>query len=182
VLIDVSRFLLLLLALALSGCAYSIQGSPAPGAASAPTSDGPKIPKTYDIGNADPCTFLTADDLKGIGPLKTDPRRQDDRIQQSCQFILNDGSDAGVTVVTASYISYAESKKKQPLGREVFVEKHSTWLTCTQQGADMVCTAVVAVHPERSLLVALALHGATEDKVASVLTPLASAALKRLPA
>lgn len=170
------------MALVLTGCAYSIQGSPAPDAVPSPSSEGPKIPKTFDIASADPCTFLTQDDLKQLGPYKREPRRQDDRIQQSCQFVLNDGSESGITVVTAAYMPYEESKKKQPLGREVFVEKHSTWLTCTQQGVDMVCTAVVAVHPERSLLVALALHGATEDKVASTLTPLAAAALKRLPA
>lgn len=170
------------MALVLTGCAYSVQGSPAPGALPSSSSEGPKIPTTFTVASADPCTFLTQDDLKPLGPYKREPRRQDDRIQQSCQFVLNDGSDAGITVVTAAYLPYQDAKAKQRLGREVFVEKHSTWLTCTQQGPDMVCTAVVAVHPERSLLVALALHGATEDKVAATLTPLASAALKRLPA
>lgn len=178
-----SRFLLLFAVLALSGCAYTVQGEAVPGAAlTTSPSDAPSIPTKRNVANADPCKLLTQDDLKGLGPFRSDPRRQDERIPQSCQFILNDGSESGITVVTAAYMPFQESRKKQPLGREVLIEKHSTWMTCTQQGADMVCTAVVAVQPDRSLLVALALQGASEDKVAATLTPLASAALARLPA
>ncbi|GLZ34971.1 hypothetical protein Lesp02_71580 [Lentzea sp. NBRC 105346] len=163
----------------LSGCAYSIQGDAVPGPLPSSSTDpeAPKIPSTRKVADVDPCTLLSKDDLKSLGAPKADPQRQDQRIPQSCQFSMNGG-----TVVAAIYLPYAETKKKQSLGREVFVEKYSTWLTCTQQGPDMVCTAVVAVQPEKSLLVALALQGASEDKVTATLTPLASAALARLPA
>lgn len=170
------------MALLIASCAYTVQGDPAPAAAPTATSTGPKIPTPRKIAGTDPCTFLTKDDLKGLGPYKTEPRRTDDRIPESCQYVLNDGSNSGVSVVTAVYLPYEQTRKKQTLGREVFVEKYSTWLTCTPQGSAMVCTAVVAVHPERSLLVALTLQGATEDKVAATVTPLAAAALSRLPA
>ncbi|HWO59543.1 MAG TPA: DUF3558 family protein [Umezawaea sp.] len=182
-------------ALALAGCSYSINGSalPDPSAptttaakSAAPSSSAaagpaPKIAKPRTVAGVDPCKMLDANDLKGIGVFKRDPRRQDDTIQESCQYLLNDGSEKGQTVVTALYQRYEQVRDRQKGGKEQLVEGHSTWTFCQLTGPEEVCTATIAVNANRSILVAMAQTGGVPDQMVVVMAPLLKAALARIP-
>ncbi|NUT49580.1 MAG: DUF3558 family protein [Saccharothrix sp.] len=173
-----------------AGCSYSINGdalSEAGGASSAatPTSTGsagaPKIAKPRTVVDVEPCTLLDADDLKSIGPYKKDPARKDDVIQESCQYVLDDGSQGGRTVVVALYQKYEQVRSRQAKGREVVVDGHSTWVLCELSGGETACTATLAVNANRSVLVAMAQPGGVPDQMLAAMQPLLKAALNRLP-
>jgi hypothetical protein len=124
---------------------------------------------------------LDANDLKSIGAFKREPRRQDDAIQESCQYLLNDGSPTGRTVVTALYQRYEQVRERQKGGKEMLVEGHSTWLFCQLSGPEEVCTATIAVNANRSVLVAMAQTSGVPEQMVVVMTPLLKAALARIP-
>ncbi len=182
-------------ALALTGCSYSVNGSALPdpntpsttatktSAPSSPAATGPapKIAKPRTVAGVDPCGMLDANDLKGIGVFKRDPRRQDDTIQESCQYLLNDGSPNGRTVVTALYQRYEQVRERQRGGAEQLVEGHSAWLFCQLSGPEEVCTATIAVNANRSVLVAMAQTGGVPEQMVVVMAPLLKAALTRIP-
>ncbi|MEU4802778.1 DUF3558 family protein [Actinosynnema sp. NPDC023587] len=175
-----------LAALVLSGCSYTINGDPLPEAGVTPASasttpsaasDGvPKIGEQRSVAGVDPCKLLSADDLKPVGALTREPARRDDQIQESCQFVFD-----GASVVTALYQKYEHVRQRQPKGREVLVEGHSSWVSCEQDGNAMVCTTTTAVNPNRSILVAMTLVGGKGEQMVATLQPLVKAALNRLP-
>ncbi|WP_197043292.1 DUF3558 family protein [Saccharothrix sp. NRRL B-16314] len=185
------------LALLLSaGCSYSIHGDALPQAgvtpATAPSTSSnaksdapsapPKIAKPRTVAGVEPCTLLNADDLKPIGPFKKEPARKDDVIQESCQYVLEDGSAKGRTVVAALYQKYEQVRTRQEKGHEVVVEGHSTWVLCDLSGSEMACTATLAVNANRSVLVAMAQPSGVPDLMLAEMQPLLKAALSRLPA
>jgi hypothetical protein len=180
------------LALLLSaGCSYSINGDALPEAGVTPTtsssgqdgpSNPPKIAKPRTVAGVEPCGLLNADDLKAIGPYKKEPVRKDDVIQESCQYVLDDGSTKGRTVVAALYQKYEQVRTRQEKGHEVVVEGHSTWVLCDQSGSEMACTATLAVNANRSVLVAMAQPGGVPERMVAEMQPLLKAALSRLPA
>ncbi|CAL9611402.1 hypothetical protein SUDANB95_05605 [Actinosynnema sp. ALI-1.44] len=185
-----TRTLLLvaLSAFVLSGCSYTINGDALPEAGFTPSSTPsttasgaaggpPKIAKQRSVAGVDPCKLLTGDDLKPVGSLVKDPARKDDLIQESCQYVLPDGS-----VVAALYQKYEHVRDRQPKGREVVVEGHSSWVLCERDGNATVCTTTTAVNPNRSVLVAMSLNGGKEDQMVAVLQPMIKAAVNRLPA
>lgn len=177
------------LALLLSaGCSYSVNGDALPQAgvtaettASAEPSGAPKIAKPRTVVGVEPCSLLTAADLKSIGPYKKDPARKDDVIQESCQYVLDDGSQAGRTVVAALYQKYEQVRTRQSKGREAVVEGHSTWTLCELSGGEMACTATLAANANRSVLVAMAQAGGVPEQMLAAMQPLLKAALNRLP-
>ncbi|PRY36323.1 uncharacterized protein DUF3558 [Umezawaea tangerina] len=190
---------MLLAALALAGCSYSINGtalpdpsgppatsrstsaapsSPAPSTAGGPA---PKIAKPRTVAGVDPCKMLDANDLKFIGPFKREPRRQDDTIPESCQYLLEDGTTGGRTVVTALYQRYEQVRDRQKNGKEQVVEGHSTWWFCQLSGPEEVCTATIAVNANRSILVAMSQAGGVPDQMVVAMAPLLKAALARIP-
>lgn len=185
----------MLAALALAGCSYSVNGSALPDPNTSATTatrttapstsvaagPAPKIAKPRTVAGVDPCKVLDANDLKGIGVFKRDPRRQDDTIQESCQYLLNDGSPTGRTVVTALYQRYEQVRDRQKGGKEQLVEGHSTWMFCQLTGPEEVCTATIAVNANRSVLVAMAQTGGVPDQMVVVMAPLLKAALARIP-
>jgi hypothetical protein len=182
--------LVVVLALLLSaGCSYSIHGDALPEAGVTPTtsttaagpSGAPKIAKARTVVGVEPCALLTKDDLKSIGPYKKDPARKDDVIQESCQYVLDDGSPAGRTVVAALYQKYEQVRTRQAKGREVVVDGHSTWVLCDMSGSEMACTATLAVNANRSVLVAMAQPGGVPEQMLATMQPLLKAALSRLP-
>jgi hypothetical protein len=183
-------------ALALAGCSYSVNGSAlpdpsapattstkaaAPSSSAATADSAPKIAKPRTVAGVDPCKVLDGNDLKAIGVLKRDPRRQDDTIQESCQYLLNDGSQNGRTVVTALYQRYEQVRERQKGGKEHLVEGHSTWTFCQLSGPEEVCTATIALNANRSVLVAMAQTGGVPDQRVVVMAPLLKAALARIP-
>jgi hypothetical protein len=191
-----SRALLLVVAaLALAGCSYSVNGSALPDPntptttttkTSAPSSSAaagpaPKIAKPRTVAGVDPCKMLDAADLKPIGTFKREPRRQDDAIPESCQYLLDDGTAKGRTVVTALYQRYEQVRERQKGGSEQLVEGHSTWLLCQLSGPEEVCTATVAVNANRSILVAVTQTGGVPEQMVVAMTPLIKAALARIP-
>lgn len=191
-----SRALLLVVAaLALAGCSYSVNGSALPDPntpattttkTSAPSSSAaagpaPKIAKPRTVAGVDPCKMLDAADLKSIGTVKREPRRQDDAIPESCQYLLDDGTAKGRTVVTALYQRYEQVRERQKGGSEQLVEGHSTWLLCQLSGPEEVCTATVAVNANRSILVAMTQTGGVPEQMVVAMTPLIKAALARIP-
>ncbi|MFD1145694.1 DUF3558 family protein [Saccharothrix hoggarensis] len=186
---------LLPMALALllaAGCSYTVNGDALPQAeftTQAPTTTrtsspkgAPKIAKPRTVVGVEPCKLLTADDLKAIGPYKKDPRRADDQIQESCQYVLDDGSPAGRTVVAALYQKYEQVQSRQAKGHEVVVDGHSTWVLCDLSGSEMACTATLAVNANRSVLIAMAQPSGVPDQMLAAMQPLLKAALSRLPA
>ncbi|MFE9746180.1 DUF3558 family protein [Saccharothrix saharensis] len=180
--------LVMALALLLSaGCSYSVNGDALPQAGVTPTTASaepagePKIAKARTVVGVEPCSLLTAADLKGIGPFKKDPARKDDVIQESCQYVLDDGSQAGRTVVAALYQKYEQVRTRQAKGREVVVDGHSTWVLCELSGGEMACTATLAVNANRSVLVAMAQAGGVPEQMLAAMQPLLKAALNRLP-
>jgi hypothetical protein len=181
--------LLSVLALLLSaGCSYSVNGTAVPRLGAAPStsassgSDAPRIARARTVVGVEPCGLLTADDLKAIGPFKKEPARKDDLIPESCQYVLDDGSFAGRTVVAALYQKYEQVRSRQEKGREQLVEGHSTWVLCELSGGSMACTATLAVNPNRSVLVAMTQPGGVEEQMLAAMQPLLKAALSRLPA
>ena len=181
--------LLAVLVLLLSGgCSYSVNGTAVPGTgetASAPGSTAPgtpRIARPRTVVGVEPCGLLTADDLRSIGAFKKEPARKDDLIQESCQYVLDDGSFAGRTVVAALYQKYQDVRSRQAKGREVVVDGHSAWVFCEISGGSMACTATLAVNANRSVLVAMTQPGGVEEQMLSVMQPLLKAALNRLPA
>jgi Protein of unknown function (DUF3558) len=182
-----SRPWLALTALVLTGCSYSVNGdalpetgftpSSAPSTTASAAGGAPKIAKQRSVAGVDPCKMLSADDLKPLGALTKQPARKDDVIQESCQYVLADRS-----VVTALYQKYEHVRDRQPRGREAVAEGHSTWVFCDLNGNEMVCTATVAVNPNRSILVAMAQPGGDADRMFASMQPLIKAALNRLPA
>lgn len=178
-----------LTAAALTGCSYSVNGAPLPESGSTPSSapvtsaadSPPKIGRQRSVAGVDPCSLLSADDLKDIGPLKKAPARKDDKIQESCQYVLDDGTPAGRTVVTALYQKYEHVRARQDKGREDLVEGHSAWVLCDLSGNEMACTATVAVNANRSVLVAMAQPGGVAERMLGVMRPLIRASLNRLP-
>jgi hypothetical protein len=179
------------LALLLSaGCSYSVNGDALPQAGVTPTtsaessgepSGGPRIAKPRTVVGVEPCSLLTASDLKSIGPYKKEPARKDDVIQESCQYVLDDGSQPGRTVVVALYQKYEQVRTRQSKGREVVVEGHSTWVLCELSGGEMACTATLAVNANRSVLVAMAQASGVPEQMLAGMQPLLKAALNRLP-
>ncbi|WP_158846307.1 DUF3558 family protein [Saccharothrix deserti] len=173
-----------------AGCSYTINGDALPQAGVTPSettgssapSNAPKIAKPRTVVGVDPCGLLNADDLKAIGPYKKDPTRKDDVIQESCQYVLDDGSAGGRTVVAALYQKYEQVQTRQAKGREVVVEGHSTWVLCDLSGSEMACTATLAVNTNRSVLVAMAQPGGVPEQMLAAMQPLLKAALSRLPA
>ncbi|WP_447006101.1 DUF3558 family protein [Saccharothrix isguenensis] len=182
-----TAFVLLLSA----GCSYSVRGDALPQAGVTPTtsgstrsgapSDAPKIAKPRRVAGVEPCALLDADDLKSLGSYKEEPERKDDVIQESCQYVLDDGTARGLTVVAALYQPYEQVRTRQDKGHEVVVEGHSTWVLCDMSGSEMACTATLAVNANRSVLVAMAQPGGVPDRMLAVLQPLLKAALGRLP-
>ncbi len=172
-----------------AGCSYSVNGdalpqagvTPATTTTSAEPADAPKVAKPRTVVGVEPCSLLTAADLKSIGPYKREPARKDDVIQESCQYVLDDGSQAGRTVVAALYQKYEQVRTRQSKGREVVVEGHSTWVLCELSGGEMACTATLAVNANRSVLVAMAEAGGVPDQMLATMQPLLKAALHRLP-
>ncbi|MGZ3147940.1 hypothetical protein ACVDFE_39355 [Lentzea chajnantorensis] len=167
--------LLLVVAFVLAGCSYSIQGDPV----AAPLPPGPAVATPRKTANVDPCTLIGDDDLKSIGTPKYKPSPQNDKIPHSCLFVLNE--DAQV-MVAVPYRSFDESKSRQTKGSEVQTLKHATWLSCGQEGENMVCTATIAVSRNESLLVAISKKASTGTQATKLLEPVAQTALKRLPA
>lgn len=171
-------------ALTLTGCSYTINGDALPEAgftpptttSSAAPDAAPKIAKQRSVQGVDPCRLLTADDLKPVGALTREPTRKDDVIQESCQFVFD-----GASVVTALYQKYEHVRQRQPKGREVVVEGHSSWVSCDLDGNAMVCTTTTAVNPNRSILVAMTLNGGKSEQMVATLQPLIKVALNRLP-
>lgn len=191
-----SRALPLVVAtLALAGCSYSVNGTALPdpntstttaAKTSAPSSSAaagpaPKIATPRTVAGVDPCKMLDAADLKAIGTFKRDPRRQDDAIPESCQYLLDDGSANGRTVVTALYQRYEQVRERQKGGTEQLVEGHTTWLFCQLSGPEEVCTATIAVNANRSILVAMAQTGGVPEQMVVGMAPLLKAALARIP-
>jgi len=187
---------ILLAALALAGCSYSVNGSAlpdpsatttaavktsTPSSSSAPTGPAPKIAKPRTVTGVDPCKMLDAADLKSIGAFKREPRRQDDAVQESCQFVLDDGSANGRTVLTALYQRYEQVRDRQKGGQEQLVDGHSTWLFCQLNGPEEVCTATIAVNANRSILVAMTQTGGRPEQMVAAMAPLLKAALARIP-
>lgn len=126
-----------------------------------------------------PCGLATENELKALGTQKYPPTPQNDKIPNSCLFIMNED----VQIMTAvPYRSFDESKERQTKGAEVATLKHATWLSCGPEAENMVCTATIAVSRTESLLVAINKKGATEPQARSLLEPIAQQALKRLPA
>lgn len=176
------------LALLLSaGCSYSVNGDALPQAGVTPTttsaepSGDTKIARPRTVVGVEPCSLLTAADLKSIGPFKKEPARKDDVIQESCQYVLDDGSPAGRTVVAALYQKYEQVRTRQAKGREVVVDGHSTWVLCELSGGEMACTATLAVNANRSVLVAMAQAGGVPEQMLASMQPMLKAALNRLP-
>ena len=182
------------LALALivtAGCSYTVNGDALPqvdtttSAAGTTTSAGgggaPRIARPRTVVGVEPCSLLSADDLKAIGPLKKEPARKDDVIQESCQYVLDDGTPAGRTVVAALYQKYEQVRQRQERGHEVVVEGHSTWVYCDLSGQEMTCTATLAVNANRSILVAMAQPGGVDEQMIATMQPLLRAGLNRLP-
>lgn len=181
-----------LTAFVLTGCSYTIQGDPLaePGfvppsttaaSSSASAAGAPKIAKQRTVAGVDPCTLLDANDLKSIGPYKKEPTRKDDVIQESCQYILEDGSPSGRTVATALYQKYEQVRDRQKKGSEKVVDGHSTWTLCELSGDEEVCTATIAVNANRSILVAMTQRSGDPAKMLAVMEPLCRAALARIP-
>ncbi|MBB4968004.1 DUF3558 family protein [Saccharothrix violaceirubra] len=180
-----------LAASALTGCAYSINGTPVPmaggeAATSASTTSSssggaPKIAKQRTVAGVDPCKLLTADDLKPIGKLTKDPARKDDVIQESCQYVVDDGSAGGRSVVTALYQQYEQVRARQGKGHEEVVDGHSAWVYCDAGSGDMACTATIAVNKNRSVLVAMTTKTGVADQVLATMQPLMKAVLSRMP-
>ncbi|QQQ77592.1 DUF3558 family protein [Saccharothrix sp. 6-C] len=179
--------LVMALALLLSaGCSYSVNGDALPQAGvatgtSATPSAAPRIAKPRTVVGVEPCSLLTADDLKSIGPYKKEPARKDDVIQESCQYVLDDGSQPGRTVVVALYQKYEQVQVRQAKGHEVVVEGHSTWTLCELSGGEMACTATMVVNANRTVLVAMAQAGGVPEQMLAGMQPLLKAALNRLP-
>lgn len=175
------------LALLLSaGCSYSVNGDALPEAGVTPTtsvtpSAAPRIAKPRTVVGVEPCSLLTAADLKSIGPFKKEPARKDDVIQESCQYVLDDGTPSGRTVVVALYQKYEQVQVRQSKGHEVVVEGHSTWELCELSGGEMACTATLVVNANRTVLVAMAQAGGVPDQMLAAMQPLLKAALNRLP-
>ncbi|MFS8099468.1 hypothetical protein LFM09_20295 [Lentzea alba] len=170
-----SRSLLLFVALLLvSGCSYSIQGSPV----AEPLPPGPAIATPRKTANVDPCVLVTEKDLKPVGTLKFRPAPRAE-MANSCLYMLNENA---YVLAAVPYRSFDESKEKQKDGREVQTGKHATWLSCGQEKEDMVCTATIAVSRNESLMVAIGMRGAAEAKARDALEPIAREALKRVPA
>lgn len=176
-----------------AGCSYTINGTalPAAGVTTAtttptttetPAPEAPRIARPRTVVGVEPCGLLTADDLKPIGPLTKEPARKDDVIQESCQYVLDDGTPGGRTVVAALYQKYEQVRSRQGKGREVVVEGHSTWVYCELSGGAMACTATMAVNANRSVLVAMTQAGGVEERMLAAMQPLLKAALSRLPA
>ncbi|MEU5690391.1 DUF3558 domain-containing protein [Actinosynnema sp. NPDC020468] len=176
----------------LSGCAYSVNGTALPEAGPLPTvapvtsssadpGAAPRIAKQRTVAGVDPCGLLTADDLKPIGKLRKEPARKDDVIQESCQYVLDDGTSSGRSVVTALYQQYEQVRARQTKGREEVVDGHSAWLFCDLSGNEQACTATVAVNKNRSVLVAMTQQGGVADQVLASMQPLVKAALARMP-
>ncbi|XVV05241.1 DUF3558 family protein [Actinosynnema sp. CA-248983] len=185
-----TRTLLLvaLSALVLSACSYTINGDALPEAGFTPSSTppstasgsaggAPKIAKQRSVAGADPCKLLSADDVKPVGSLTKEPARKDDVIQESCEYTVPDGS-----VVAALYQKYEHVRDRQPKGREVIVDGHSSWVLCDRDGNATVCTTTTAVNPNRTVLVAMSLKGGKEDQMLAVLQAMVKAAVNRLPA
>ncbi|MEV6243340.1 lipoprotein [Lentzea sp. NPDC051838] len=167
------RSLLLLLAvLALSGCAYHIQGSPV--AAPLPPVAIATPRKTEGV---DPCKLITEKDLKPVGTLKF-PGAPRAEMANSCLYTLKENA---FVVIAVPYRPFDESKRIQKDGREVETSKHATWLSCGQQEKDMVCTATIAVTRTESLMVGIGITGGTETKARDLLKPIGVEALKQLP-
>ncbi|MFI9006607.1 DUF3558 family protein [Actinosynnema sp. NPDC053489] len=176
------------LALLLSaGCSYSVNGDPLPAAGVAPTSTSaeppgaPKVAKPRTVVGVEPCSLLTAPDLKSIGPFKKEPARKDDVIQESCQYVLDDGTPVGRTVVVALYQKYEQVQSRQAKGHEVVVDGHSTWELCELSGGEMACTATLAVNANRTVLVGMAQAGGVPEQMLAAMRPMLKAALNRLP-
>lgn len=175
------------LALLLSaGCSYSVNGDALPQAGVTSTtsvgpSAAPQIAKPRTVVGVEPCSLLTAADLKSIGPYKKEPARKDDVIQESCQYVLDDGSQPGRTVVVALYQKYEQVQVRQRKGHEVVVEGHSTWELCELSGGEMACTATLVVNTNRTILVAMAQAGGVPEQMLTAMQPLLKAALNRLP-
>lgn len=182
---------LVLTAFVLAGCSYTVQGDPLaePGfvppttAANSTSSAGspPKIAKQRTVAGVDPCKMLDANDLKSIGPYKKEPTRKDDVIQESCQYLLEDGSPTGRTVATALYQKYEQVRERQKKGSEKVVDGHSAWVLCDLSGTEQVCTATIAVNANRSILVAMTQPSGDPAKMLAVMEPLCRAALARIP-
>ncbi|MBP2334124.1 hypothetical protein JOF41_000302 [Saccharothrix coeruleofusca] len=180
---------LALTALALTGCSYSVNGTPLPGAGSAPPSAPatssadapPKIGRQRSVAGVDPCSLLTTGDLADIGPPKKEPARKDDVIPESCQYVLDDGTPAGRTVVTALYQKYEQVRARQAKGSEEVLEGHSAWVLCDLSGNEMACTVTIAVNANRSVLVAMTQPGGAAERMLAVMRPLVRSALNRLP-
>ncbi|MGM1057895.1 DUF3558 family protein [Saccharothrix sp. Mg75] len=174
-----------------AGCSYTVNGDALPAAdvtpssspaTSAPAGDAaPRIARPRTVVGVEPCSLLTADDLKPIGPFKKEPARKDDVIQESCQYVLDDGTPAGRTVVAALYQRYEQVRERQERGREVVVEGHSAWVYCELSGQEMACTATLAVNTNRSVLVAMAQPGGVDEQMIAAMQPLLKAGLSRLP-
>lgn len=171
-----------------AGCSYSVNGDALPEAGVAPatttsagTGDAPKIAKPRTVVGVEPCSLLSKDDLKSIGPFKKEPARKDDVIQESCQYVLDDGSQAGRTVVAALYQKYEQVRTRQAKGHEVVVEGHSTWVLCEPTGVETACTATLAVNANRSVLVAMAQPSGAPEQMLAAMQPLLKAALAKLP-
>ena len=186
---------MLLAALALAGCSYTINGAalPEPGfTAAAPTSTpsasasasgpAPKIAKPRTVAGVDPCKMLDEADLKSIGPYKKPPARQDDVIQESCAYVLDDGTPTSRTVVSALYQKFETVRDRQKGGKEQLVEGHSAWMYCQLSGSEQICAATIAVNANRSILVAMAQAGGVPDQMLAAMAPLFKAALARIPA
>lgn len=181
--------LVTVLALLLSaGCSYSVNGDALPQAGVMPTTtsaadaaEAPKIAKPRTVVGVEPCKLLDAADLKAIGPFKKDPARKDDLIQESCQYVLDDGTPAGRTVIAALYQKYEQVRTRQAKGREVVVDGHSTWVLCEPSGSETACTATLAVNANRSVLVAMTQPGGAPEQMLAAMQPLLKAALNRLP-
>lgn len=165
---------LLLVLLAVTGCAYRIQGEPV--AAPPPPL---AIETSRKTAGVDPCKLVTENDLKPLGSLQFVPAPRVE-MPNSCLFTLKENV---YVLVVAPYRSFEESRRIQTKGREVQTGKHSTWLSCGKQETEMVCTATIAVTNKESLMVAIGMGGGvTETKAQAALEPLSREALERMPA
>jgi hypothetical protein len=126
--------------------------------------------------------MLDQADLKPIGPYKKPPTRQDDVIQESCAYVLEDGTPTSRTVVSALYQKFETVRDRQKGGQEQLVEGHSAWMYCQLSGPEQICAATIAVNANRSILVAMAQAGGVPDQMLAAMAPLFKAALARIPA
>ncbi|MFN2495985.1 MAG: DUF3558 family protein [Pseudonocardiaceae bacterium] len=170
-----------------AACADDVAGTPKGAAGFEPaatpsssqaSSPGAGAPQRRPEG-VDTCTLLTSADLDPLGGTDGAPQR-DALLPESCAYDLAGGAGGDVAAV-AFYQPLDRARAQASGGTLVDTDGYSTWLACQVDEGYQSCSAAVAVHPDRTLLVLLSRRDVSDAAVRADLETLTHTALTRLP-